>query len=283
MKLGLHGATTMKADLATDIKVSAAAGFKGLELQYGKIQQYLTDHSLTDLRKLFEQYAIEPMSINTLEFIGFREDYSQVQNECRKLSQIAEAIGCTSIVTIPSPTPRSYKGQPELNYPWDELVNEYVGVLQDLSGIAGGYNVRLAFEFLGFGWCSVRTPRGAYEIVQKTARENVGMNFDTCHFYAGGGLLSEMDGVDASRIFTFHLNDLENVPKEAITDAVRVMPGWGVIPLGDVCGKLKQIGYDGSCTVELFRPEYWEWDPLETAKKSYETAVKVLSPYFTLE
>jgi 2-keto-myo-inositol isomerase len=170
-----------------------------------------------------------------------------------------------------------------LNYPWDELVNEYVGVLQDLSGIAGGYNVRLAFEFLGFGWCSVRTPRGAYEIVQKTARENVGMNFDTCHFYAGGGLLSEMDGVDASRIFTFHLNDLENVPKEAITDAVRVMPGWGVIPLGDVCNKLKQIGYDGSCTVELFRPEYWDWDPLETAKKSYETAVMALSPYFTLE
>ncbi len=34
MKLGFHGATTMKADLPTDIKVSAAAGFKGLELQH---------------------------------------------------------------------------------------------------------------------------------------------------------------------------------------------------------------------------------------------------------
>lgn len=283
MKLGFHGATTMKADLTTDIKVSAAAGFKGLELQYGKIRQYLADHTLTDLRQMFKQYAIEPMSINTLEFIGFREDYSQVQTECRQLSQIAESIGCTLLVTIPSPTPRTYKGQPELNYPWDDMVKEYVGVLQDLSGIAAKYDVRLAFEFLGFGWCSVRTPRGAYEIVQGTARENVGLNFDTCHFYAGGGLLSELDGVDAARIFTFHLNDLEDVPKEAITDGVRVMPGWGVIPLGDVCSKLKEIGYDGSCSVELFRPEYWEWDPLENAKKSYETAVKVLSPYFRLE
>ncbi len=153
MKLGFHGATTMKADLATDIKVSAAAGFKGLELQYGKIRQYLTDHSLTDLRQLFKQYAIEPTSINTLEFIGFREDYSQLQTECRQLSQIAEAIGCTLLVTIPSPTPRTYKGQPELNYPWDDMVKEYVGVFQDLSGIAERYNVRMAFEFLGFGWC----------------------------------------------------------------------------------------------------------------------------------
>lgn len=77
-----------------------------------------------------------------------------------------------------------------MNYPWDDRVKKYVGVFQDLSGITERYNVRSAFEFLGFGWCSVRTPRGAYEIVQKTARENVGINFDICHFYGGGGRLS---------------------------------------------------------------------------------------------
>lgn len=54
MKFGFHSATTMKADLNTEIKVSAAAGFKGLELQYVKIRQYLIDHSLTDLRQLFK-------------------------------------------------------------------------------------------------------------------------------------------------------------------------------------------------------------------------------------
>jgi 2-keto-myo-inositol isomerase len=118
-------------------------------------------------------------------------------------------IGFHGATTIPSPTPRTYKGQPELNYPWNDLVKEYVGALQDLGGIAEKHHMRLAFECLGFGWCSVPTPRGAYEIVRNTARENVGMNFDTCHFYAGGGLLSELDGVDATRICTFHLNDLE--------------------------------------------------------------------------
>jgi 2-keto-myo-inositol isomerase len=156
-------------------------------------------------------------------------------------------------------------------------------VLRDLSDIAGGYDVQLAFEFLGFGWCSVRTPRAAYEIVCKTDRDNVGMTLDAAHFYGGGGLLSELDQLDPGRIYTFHLDDLEDTPKEAITDARRVLPGLGVVPLDDICARLERLGYDGPCSVELFRPEYWEWDPRQVALKAREAAVKVLSPHFRLE
>jgi len=109
------------------------------------------------------------------------------------------------------------------------------------------------------------------------------MNFDSCHFYAGGGLLDEMNQINPKKLITFHINDLENVPKEAITDSKRLMPGLGSIPLNAICSKLSQIGYNGVCTVELFRPEYWEWDPHELAKKCYESAVEVVSPYFSLE
>ena len=41
---------------------------------------------------------------------------------------------------------------------------------------------------------------------EKTGRENVGM-------VGGGGLISELDGLDPSRIFAFHLDDLEDTPK----------------------------------------------------------------------
>jgi len=43
---------------------------------------------------------------------------------------------------------------------------------------------------------------------------------------------------------------------------------------------LKKVGYDGDCSVELFRPEYWDWDPNELAEQVRESAMKVLSPYF---
>jgi 2-keto-myo-inositol isomerase len=129
----------------------------------------------------------------------------------------------------------------------------------------------------------VRTPRAAFEIIQKVDRVNVGMTLDAAHLYGGGGLLSEIDQLDPKRIFSFHLDDLEDTPKEAISDGTRLLPGEGIVPLDEICARLKNIGYNGSCAIELFRPEYWEWDPQELAIKARDAAIKVLSPHFQIE
>ncbi len=50
MKLGFHGATTMTADLQTDVAASAHAGFQTLELWAAKVDRFLADHSLADLK-----------------------------------------------------------------------------------------------------------------------------------------------------------------------------------------------------------------------------------------
>ena len=284
MKLAYHSSTSMKSDLRTDILSSAKAGFKGLELKDHKIDEFLKDHSLLDLKGLLRSNNIEPIAINSLEYIAFQGGkYQRVKDYCLKYSKIASEIECPSMVVVPSPTPRFIDGQETLDLPWNRIVTEYVTVLRNLSDIAKPYGINLAFEFLGFGWCSVRTPRGANEIVSEVARENVGMNFDSCHFYAGGGLLNEIDQINPEKIITFHINDLENVPKESITDSKRLIPGSGIIPLDDICSKLSQIGYNGVCTVELFRPEYWEWNPDELAQKCYESVVEIVTPYFSLE
>ncbi len=275
MKLGFHGATTMTSDLETDVAATAYAGFKALELWAAKIDQFLADHTREELDGLLSSAGVSPMTLNSIEFISFRDDsdYAQILARCRELCDIAQFIGCPTVIVVPSPTP-------DRETAWGNIVDEHVRVLRELSGIAGEYGVGLAFEFLGFGWCSVRTPRGAWEIVQKTGRDNVGLVIDAAHYYGGGGLLNELDAIDPAHIFAFHLDDLEDVPKEEISDARRLLPGLGVIPLGDICARLKAIGYDSVCSIELFRPEYWDWDPKEVAVKAREAAVQVLSPYF---
>ena len=287
MKLAYHGATSMNSDLATDVKASVHAGFKALEIWATKVDDYLKDHSLTELKDLFDTNHLEPASISSIEFIAFRgSEFVEVEDRCRELCSISEALGCRTLVVVPSPTPQiepTGDTARDLDFPWPKVVDEYIGVLRALADIAQPYGIRLAFEFIGSAWCSVRTPKGAYEIIQKTDRPNVGVNLDACHFYGGGGELNEIDQLDPDRIYAFHLDDMEDLPKEAITDAHRLLPGQGVIPLDDILGRLKKIGYDGLCSVELFREEYWRMDPLELATKAYEAAVTTLSPHFDLK
>jgi 2-keto-myo-inositol isomerase len=277
MKLAFHGATTMTSDLESDVAVTAHAGFKALEVWAVKMDRYMATHSLADLNALFVNHGIAPLTLNSIEFIAFRgSEYTQIRARLHELGKIAQGIGCPTVIVVPSPSPNRY-------LPWTDVMAEYVKVLRDLSDIARQYNIKLSFEFLGFGWCSVRTPRAAFEIIQKADRENIGLTVDAAHFYCGGGLLSELDQLDPKRIFAFHLDDLEDTPKEAITDGTRLLPGLGVVPLDDICARLKRIGYAGPCSIELFRPEYWTWDPQELAIKAREAALKVLSPYFQIE
>jgi 2-keto-myo-inositol isomerase len=277
MKLAFHGATTMTSDIETDVAISANAGFKALEVWATKMDRYLATHSLGDLHTLFVDHGVRPLAINSIEFIAFRgSEFAQIQARLHELGRIAQAIDCPTIIVVPSPLP-------DRNLPWDDVVAEYVKVLRDLSGIACRYGIKLSFEFLGFGWCSVRTPRAAFEIIQKVNLENIGMTLDAAHFYCGGGLMNEIDQLEPKRIFAFHLDDLEDKPKEAITDAMRLLPGLGIVPLDEICARLKRIGYDGPCAIELFRPEYWNWDPQQLAIEARETAIKVLSPHFQIE
>ncbi len=219
MILAFHGATTKTSSLETDVLITAQAGYKALELWAEKIDPYLVKNSLTDLNALFTKHQVLPLTINSIEFIAFRgREFSQIEARLHELAKIARAIGHPSVVIVASPLP-------DRGLSWGEIKEEYVRVLRALSAIARGYSLRLAFEFLGFGWCSVRTPRAASEILREAGCENIGLVLDAAHFYGGGGLLSEIEQLDPESIYAFHLNDLESTPKEAITDAARVFPG----------------------------------------------------------
>jgi 2-keto-myo-inositol isomerase len=271
MKLSFNGATTMKADLATDIRAAATAGFEYLEIWAAKLRKFLETQSASDLKKLFIECGIKPLSINSIEHITFRDDaaYAQIRAECEELSSIAEAIGCPYIVVVPGQFPpgglSSY-----------EVIEETVRVLRELASIAERHGVALAFEFLGQKDCSVQTLELADEIVQKVNRRNIGLVIDSFHFYAGGSTVKMIDVLDPKRLFIFHINDAENLPAEQLTDAHRLLPGLGILPLTAIIAALSRIGYDAVASVEIFRPEYWERDPFELARETKAAVEKVL-------
>src|SRR5688572_19026237 len=100
MKIALNGATTMHADLLTDIKAASAAGFDLLEIWSAKLYEYLKENTPADLKAALSEGNLQPYSINSIEHITFRsaDDYQGIKAECEALSKIAGEIGCPYIV-----------------------------------------------------------------------------------------------------------------------------------------------------------------------------------------
>src|SRR5690242_1878866 len=127
MKLALNGATTMYADLETDIRAAGEAGFELVELWASKLRKYLSGHSLDELRALLTNNNVEVWSINSIEHITFRstEDYELIKAECGELSAIAAQLYCPYIVVVPGRLPD--------NATESEIVAESVRVLNELA------------------------------------------------------------------------------------------------------------------------------------------------------
>ena len=270
MKLSLNGATTMKADLPTDIRAAAAAGFECVEIWAAKLRKFLESNSPADLKALFAESGIKPLSINSIEHITFRdmEAYAGIKAECEELCRIAAAIDCPYVVVVPGERPQMVSSS--------EIIEETVRVLRELASIAERNGVALAFEFLGEKDCSVQKLDLADEVVEKVNRANIGLVIDSFHFYTGGSTIDMIDALDAKRLFIFHIDDAEDLPCEKLTDAQRLLPGLGILPLKEIIAAFRRIGYDSNASVEIFRPEYWERDPFELAREAKAAVETVL-------
>jgi 2-keto-myo-inositol isomerase len=271
MRLALNGATTMRADLATDVRAAAAAGFECLEIWAAKLRTFLASGSTAELKTMLDAHNLKPYSINSIESITFRDarGHARLLEECAELCRTAAELDCPYVVVVPGRLPEGTS--------WGDTVSESVRVLDEMGQIADRHGVGLAFEFLGQPRCSVQRLDQAAEIVNQLGRANVGLVLDSFHFYAGGSRLEAIDALDPQKLFVFHINDAEDLPRGELEDKHRLLPGTGILPLGEIVAALARIGYDRVTSVEIFRPEYWERDPLELAQDARAAAEKVLA------
>jgi len=268
MKLALNGATIMTSPLADDVEIAAEAKFTALEVWAGKLDTYLQTRTLEDLAHKMRALGITPWCINSIEDITFRtgDGRRELLEQVERTAGIARTIGAPSIVVVPGRKPDGYNR--------NECIADAAAVLREMSDAAG--DISLAFEFLGKPGCAVPTLDMAIEIVTQVGRPNVGMVIDVFHFYAGGSRLDDLARVPLDKLLVIHLNGCEDHPKPDLTDAHRLYPGEGVTPIDAILNALRARGYDGTASVEIFRPEYWEQDARTVARNSRASAAAVL-------
>ncbi len=277
MKICFNQATTMKnSTLESDLELCDRQGYDFIEIRIDKLNDYLTRNTMMDLKRFFETHNLKPYAFNALEFISFRDEkgFNDIMKGLAFVCEAGQVIGCNKVVIVPTFDVG--------NRTISEIETETVRVITIMADYAEKSDMKLAFEFVGYPYCSVNTFGQAYGIVKKVDRENVGIVLDCFHFHSMGSRLDDLKKADPEKIFIFHIDDSEDLPVGAARDEHRLMPGDGAIDLNAIFGVLKDIGYDQMASVELFRPEYWDWDDETTIWISYEKTVAVLKPYFEI-
>jgi sugar phosphate isomerase/epimerase len=94
---------------------------------------------------------------------------------------------------------------------------------------------------------------------------------DIYHLYKGGSEFDAIKLLSGKAIGIFHMNDYPtSIIREKITDADRVYPGDGQGPLPETLRHLRDIGYRGMLSLELFNRDYWKQDAALVAKTGLE-------------
>jgi sugar phosphate isomerase/epimerase len=100
---------------------------------------------------------------------------------------------------------------------------------------------------------------------------------DVYHVYKGGSSFSTIGYLNGRHVAGFHLNDVPAQPPRAtLADKDRIYPGEGIAPLAQLFRDLRDIGYRGPLSIELFNPVYYQQDPTLVARTALRKTREVM-------
>lgn len=277
MKIGFNEATALECkgqSLMADLEMCEKYGFDYIEIRFDCVKDYLLEgHTLEELADWFKNHHLKPWAYNTLIFFNQRNDFGQreIDKEVDFILKVSKAIGMKMLITVPSFGVKNKSVQ--------EIKEEAVERLRYLADKVGK-DMKISLEFCGTPECSINQFGTAYDVVKAVDRENVGVTLDTFHFHEMCSKLSDLENADASKIFAYHLNDCEDLPLGSCGDDKRLWPGEGVVDHEGIVAALKKIGFDGVCTIEEFRPEYYALSHEENIKKAAEVTKAFVEKHF---
>ena len=258
-KYSLNSSTIKTTPILKKIEVAAAAGYEAIELWHMDIDAHMeAGGSVEDVRKCVDDHGLKvPTTIHIHNwFQPAGPEHADAMDEAKRKLEQAAAVG--SPFTVAGP-PHGTADMPLGKQHYRELLE-----------LGKQFGVRPAFEYLGFAQ-DIKTIDSAIEVLDGAEHPDACIVLDPFHCYVGEGGVESIAKLTPDRIAVSHFNDAPAEPAASTQrDPDRVMPGDGVIDLKRYCDLLRQIGYDGFVSLELFRPALWEQDPLEVAKQGLE-------------
>jgi len=254
-----------KLPLVEVVDIAAKVGYDGIEPWFDEIDRYAKEGgSLADLRKRISDQGLAVASLIAFPEWIVDDDARRakgIESAKRAMELVAQIGG--SMIAAPS------AGAKEVEHIDLVKAGERYRALLEVGDQLG---VIPQLEFWGHSKSFNHLSEAAFVAIE-ARHPKACILADIYHLHKGGSGYEGLRLLDGAALHVLHFNDFPETPGRAeITDAHRVFPGDGVAPLKDVLRTLRNIGFDGFLSLELFNRDYWTRDATEVARVGLEKA-----------
>jgi len=247
-----------KLPITAEVEIAARAGYQGIEPWIRELEEFVkAGGALKDLGKQIRDLGLQvPSAIGFAEWIV--DDPVRRKKgleQAKRDMELVQQIGGTRIAAPPA----GATDQAHLDLLAAAERYRALCELGEKMGIAP------EAEVWGFSK-SLKRLGEAVLVAIESAHPAACVLPDVFHLYKGGSDVAGLRLIRGSAIGIFHMNDYPLLEREKIKDADRVYPGDGGAPLTEIFRALRDIGYRGMLSLELFNVDIWKQDALHVAK-----------------
>jgi len=266
-QLAINSVSTRHASMEEALSAYAEAGFQNVEFVIPQLKGWMRDgRTVADLRALLDRHGLRCVGGFECGVECFSDPKSRAANHDLVLAnaELLHQLG-GGVLVVGTDGPQ----QPSL-----QALDAVAEVFAGLAGRMEGLNVSVAIEF---NWSPlIKSLRSAQLVAAKVNHPQVGVLFDTAHYYVTPSKMEQLTPEAVALIKHVHINDMADKPGELSNcNSDRVLPGQGVLDLPAILARLEDGGYRGYYSIELFNEELWQLPAAETARRCYQS----LLPY----
>lgn len=234
MRISFSTGTFYHRGLRYSLDLARDAGFDGVELVLGP--EYLL-RGVDVLRRVAADHDVPVLSVHP-PFYPLPGWPRRATQAIPRLAAVSRAVGA-ELCVVHTPFLRRAATPREQAYT--------AGLRQGIA--AGGGTVAVTLESSQYNKRRERFLLDDLKTLVDYARErDCGITFDTCHAGANGEDLLACYEIVRPVLRNVHLSDVVWKGKKAHT---HILPGEGVLPLGEFLAALARDGYDGFITMEI--------------------------------
>jgi 2-keto-myo-inositol isomerase len=248
-------------DIVRVVDAASKAGFHAIEPWIMELDAYTKNGgSLKDLGRRISDAGLTVES--AIAFNSFlNDDDAQRATAMERLKvdmdKVAQ-IGGTRIAAPP--------GNARVTVSLDNAAKYYVEALE----MGEKMGVQPLLELWGTHPLLGPLKNGIYVTVA-AGRSDASLLLDTFHLYKSGTPFTSLKQINGAALHVIHINDYpQAADPSTLNDGNRIYPGDGVAPFRQILRELRDNGFRGHFSLELFNKEYWAKSADENLKTGLE-------------